>query len=173
MFSVSVLKERLAMAMAVGLRSRFLAHQRRPRRRARRAARQTLTSPIATASLRRVSPAEIPDLARLLLADDAGEIGGAKARIDRADLRPDLAEHRLVGGDGEVADRRRARCRRRWRKPCTRAMTGLGTSRIRRCSSSIGRPMVPRPSYWPSCARLVAAGAEGLVAGAGEHDHAD
>jgi len=31
-------------------------------------------------------------------------------------------------------------------------MTGLGASRIAACSSSIGSPMVPRPSYWPSCA---------------------
>jgi len=31
-------------------------------------------------------------------------------------------------------------------KPCTRAITGLGTSRMAVCSSSIGRPMVPRPS---------------------------
>jgi 2-ketocyclohexanecarboxyl-CoA hydrolase len=29
---------------------------------------------------------------------------------------------------------------------CTRAITGLGTSRMAWCSSSIGRPMVPRPS---------------------------
>jgi hypothetical protein len=31
-------------------------------------------------------------------------------------------------------------------KPCTRAITGLGTSRIAVCSSSIGSPIVPRPS---------------------------
>jgi len=31
-------------------------------------------------------------------------------------------------------------------------MTGLGTSRIALCSSSIGRPAVPRPSYWPEWA---------------------
>ena len=32
-----------------------------------------------------------------------------------------------------------------------RAITGFGTSRMRLCNSSIGRPMVPRPLYWPSC----------------------
>jgi hypothetical protein len=31
-------------------------------------------------------------------------------------------------------------------KPCTRAITGFGTSRMSDCNSSIGRPMVPRPS---------------------------
>src|SRR5258707_5837838 len=36
--------------------------------------------------------------------------------------------------------------------PLTRAMTGLGTSRIRPCNSSIGSPTTPRPSYCPSCA---------------------
>src|SRR5258707_8745171 len=36
--------------------------------------------------------------------------------------------------------------------PLTRAMTGLGTSRIRPCNSSIGNPTTPRPSYCPSCA---------------------
>jgi hypothetical protein len=36
--------------------------------------------------------------------------------------------------------------------PCTRAITGLGTSRIALCNSSIGKPAVPRPSYCPECA---------------------
>jgi len=57
----------------------------------------------------RVAPAHIPDLARLLLADDARQIGGAEAGIDRADLRPHLAQLRLVRRDAEVADRRQQR----------------------------------------------------------------
>ena len=45
-----------------------------------------------------------------------------------------------------------ARCRRRWHSP------GRGRSPVsaRRgsaaCNSSTGRPIMPRPSYWPSCA---------------------
>src|SRR3984893_11012455 len=50
-----------------------------------------------------VAAAQEPDLARPLLADQARQIGGAPARIDRADARPDLAEHRLVRGDRQVA----------------------------------------------------------------------
>jgi hypothetical protein len=52
-----------------------------------------------------VAAAQVPDLARLLLADDAREIGRAEAGIDRADLGPDLAELGLLGGDGQVAER--------------------------------------------------------------------
>src|SRR5438552_18147887 len=37
-----------------------------------------------------VAAAQKPDLARPLLADQARQIGGAPARIDRADARPDL-----------------------------------------------------------------------------------
>jgi hypothetical protein len=54
---------------------------------------------------RRVAAAQIPDLARLLLADQARKISGAEARIDRADPRPGLAELGPVRRDGEVADR--------------------------------------------------------------------
>src|SRR5206468_10607391 len=46
-----------------------------------------------------VLAAQEPDLARLLLANDARQVGRAPARIDRADLRADLAEGRLLGGD--------------------------------------------------------------------------
>src|SRR6266540_3157245 len=53
-----------------------------------------------------VAAAQKPDLARALLAHQARQIGGAPARIDRADARPDLAEHRLFRGDRQVADGR-------------------------------------------------------------------
>src|SRR5205823_11802179 len=50
-----------------------------------------------------VAAAQEPDLARPLLADQPRQIGGAPARIDRADARPDLAELRLLRGDRQVA----------------------------------------------------------------------
>src|SRR6266436_1028485 len=46
---------------------------------------------------RAIAPVEIPDLARFLLADDAGKIRRSESRIDGADLRADLAKLRLVG----------------------------------------------------------------------------
>src|SRR5690606_6415674 len=51
-----------------------------------------------------VLPAEIPDFARLLLADDARQIAGAKAAVEAADDGTGLAEDGVVGGDGQIAD---------------------------------------------------------------------
>src|SRR5690606_24506069 len=51
-----------------------------------------------------VGAAEEPDLARLLLADDAGEVARAVARVEGADLRAGLHEAGVLAGDGEVAD---------------------------------------------------------------------
>ena len=51
-----------------------------------------------------VLAAQEPDLAGLLLADDAGEVGRAEAAVERADLRSGLAEAGVVGGDRQVAD---------------------------------------------------------------------
>src|SRR5919201_489916 len=53
--------------------------------------------------LRVVLLAQEPDLACLLLADDAGEQPGAVAAVEAADPRPGLAEARVVGRDREVA----------------------------------------------------------------------
>src|SRR5438132_885699 len=53
--------------------------------------------------LRRVLPAEVPDLPRLLLADDARQVRGAEPRIDAAHAWPDLSEDRRVGGNRQVA----------------------------------------------------------------------
>ncbi len=50
-----------------------------------------------------VLTAEIPDLARFFLPDDAGEVTGAEAAIETADFGAGLAEARVVGGDGEIA----------------------------------------------------------------------
>jgi hypothetical protein len=44
-----------------------------------------------------------PDLAAPLLADDAGEVGRAETGVERADPWTALAEARVLGGDGEVA----------------------------------------------------------------------
>src|SRR6266545_4342124 len=54
--------------------------------------------------LRVVLLAQEPDLARLLLADDAREQAGAVAAVEAADARPGLAEARVVGSDRQVAD---------------------------------------------------------------------
>ena len=51
-----------------------------------------------------VLAAEIPDFAGFFLADDAGEVAGAEAAIERTDLRAGLAETGVVRGDGEIAD---------------------------------------------------------------------
>ena len=48
--------------------------------------------------------AKVPDLAGLLLADDTGEVGSAETAIKAADRRASLAEHGVVGGDGEITD---------------------------------------------------------------------
>ena len=53
-----------------------------------------------------VAPAHIPDLARLFLADDAGQIVCAEPRIDRSHLWADLSEDRFVRANRQVADRR-------------------------------------------------------------------
>ena len=51
----------------------------------------------------RVASAEVPDLAGLLLADKAGQVGSAEAAVEAAHAGPGLAEACVVGGDGEVA----------------------------------------------------------------------
>ena len=50
-----------------------------------------------------VLAAQEPDLAGALLADDAGEVAGAEAGVEGADARAGLAELRGVRGDGQVA----------------------------------------------------------------------
>src|SRR5690606_28476170 len=53
--------------------------------------------------LRVVLAAQIPDLARLLLADDARQITGTKAAVEAAHFGPNLAEDSVVRRDGEIA----------------------------------------------------------------------
>ena len=119
-----------------------------------------------------IAAAQIPDLARLLLADDAGEKGGAVAGIDRAHLRADLAEDRLFRADGEVADGGQH----------VAAADGValhaGDHRLRHVADG-GVQFLHRQADRAAAVviavvrRLVAAGAEGPVAGAGQHDRAD
>src|SRR5947209_1919497 len=45
-----------------------------------------------------------PDLAGALLADDAGEVGAAKARVEGADPRPDLPKPRMLYRHRHVTD---------------------------------------------------------------------
>src|SRR6185369_3853084 len=47
---------------------------------------------------------QVPYLPRLLLADEAGEVGGAESRVDAPDARPHLPEARVLGGEAEIAD---------------------------------------------------------------------
>ncbi len=47
---------------------------------------------------------QVPPSMLKLRTDDAGHVRGPVAGVEAADLGPCLAEHRVVGGDGEVAD---------------------------------------------------------------------
>src|SRR5262249_14679690 len=52
-----------------------------------------------------VLPAQEPDLARLLLTDDAREVRAAEPGVEAADARPGLTEQRFDGGDGQMSVR--------------------------------------------------------------------
>src|SRR4029079_895741 len=54
--------------------------------------------------LRVVLLAEVPDLARLLLPDDAGQEPGSVATVEAADARARLADPCVLRRDGEVAN---------------------------------------------------------------------
>ncbi len=104
-FSLSALNERLAMAIASGFSRKFRAplvdlfvelvgrHH-------------GIDHAHVVGLFRRVAAAQIPDLPRPLLADEAREIRGAESWIDRADLGPDLPEYRLLRRDGQIAQGR-------------------------------------------------------------------
>ena len=94
------------MAIAVGLRSLSSAHQLSTSSSSSLGRHHRVDQAHVVGLLRAVAPAQVPDLARPLLADEAREIGGAEAGIDRPDLGADLPEHRLLGRDGQVAQRR-------------------------------------------------------------------
>ena len=128
----------------------------------------------ALRGLRVVLAAQEPDLARPLLADDAREVAGAEAGVERADARAGLAEARRVGGDREVAqhvqhvsaaDRVAVhRGDHRLGDVADHAVQVLDLEQAR-----LRRPVVAGLG----ALLLVAAGAEGPVAGAGEAHDAD
>src|SRR5260370_13924990 len=124
--------------------------------------------------LRVVLLAKEPDLAGLLLADDAGEEARAVTAIEAPDLRPGLAEAGVVRGDRQVAHD---------------VEHVASTDRIagHHRDDGFGQPPdldLQVEDVEPSCARridvavvaadaLVAAGAERLGAGPGQDDDAD
>ena len=117
-----------------------------------------------------VAAAQVPDLPRALLADEPRQIGRAEARIDRADLRPDLPEHRLLGRDGEIAQRREhvAAADREALHPRDHRLGHVANERLHLVDRQAdGAP----PAVAALVRALVGAGAERAVAGAGEHDH--
>src|SRR5712691_9999316 len=122
--------------------------------------------------LRAVAPAQIPDFPRALLADQPRQIGGAEAGINRPDLGPDLPEHRLLGGDGQVAQRRQHVA------AADRDFLGAGDHRLGHVADE-RLQLVDRQADGAAAAvaafmrALVGAGAEGAVAGAGQHDDGD
>ena len=129
--------------------------------------------------VRAVLAAEKPDLLGLLGADEAGEQSGAEAAVERADLRAGLAEHRVVGGDGEVADEVQ-------HVAAANGETGdLGDDRLGQPAHldvQVGDVEAPDAGRAGGVRHLVAgvaadvliaAGAEGVRALAGEDDHAD
>ena len=103
MFSLSALNERLAIAIAVGDSAQDLAAPRLDFGVELLGRHDLVDEPHRERLGRRVAPAQEPDLARPLLADEPRQIGGAPARIDRADLGADLAELRLLRRDRQVA----------------------------------------------------------------------
>ena len=103
MFSLSALNERLAMAIAVGLSARISRHHASTSASSCVGRHDLVDEPHLERLGGGVAAAQKPDLARPLLADEARQIGGAPARIDRADARADLAEHRVLRGDRQIA----------------------------------------------------------------------
>ena len=124
--------------------------------------------------LRVVALAQVPDLPRLLLADDACQVAGAEAAVEGADARAGLAEHGVVGGDRQVAhhvqdvaaadgeaghhgdDRQRTAAHLPLELQHVEAVDALGV-----LVAGVAAHL------------LVAAGAERQVARAGQDDHAD
>ena len=121
-----------------------------------------------------VLAAQVPDLARALLAEDARQVGAAEAGVERADARAGLAEARVVGGDRQVAQHVQ-HVAAADRDAVHGGDHGLGNvadhavQRLDLEQARLGRPVVAGLV----ALLLVAARAERLVARAGQHDHAD
>jgi len=113
-----------------------------------------------------IAAAQEPDLAGALLADMAGQEGGAEARIDRTDLGADLPN--CAFSEAMVRSHRVAKTLPPpMAKPCTRAMVTLRTSRmalwqlLHRHADGAARAV---QAVLGQVHLLVAAGAEGLFA---------
>jgi hypothetical protein len=119
-----------------------------------------------------VAAAQVPDLARLLLAHHGGQVGRAPAGVDRADLGADLAEHGLLGRDGQVAQRGQhvAAADGKALHPRDHGLGHVADGAVQffhRQAHGAAAVVVA------AVGGLVATGAEGAVAGAGQHDGGD
>ena len=122
--------------------------------------------------LRRVLTAQIPDLARFLLAHHACQVPGAVAGVHAAHARARLAEHGRVGGDREVAEHVQHVAAADGEAVDHRdhRLGDVADRAVQRLH--VHGALIPGIAAVPALL-LVAAGAERLVAGAGQHDHAD
>ena len=124
--------------------------------------------------VRVVARAAVPDLARLLVPDDACQVRGTVPAVEAPDARAGLAEDGVVGGDGQIADH---------------VQHVAAPDRIARHHGDDGlrqgpdlplqvEDVQPRHPVLVDVSAvaahpLVAAGAEGVRSGAGEHDDPD
>jgi hypothetical protein len=129
---------------------------------------------MARAPPARRTAAQEPDLAGLLLADAAGQVAGAEAAVEAADPRPGLPEHGVVGRDREVADHVQHVAAADG-PAGHHGHDGLGQRAdllLQVEHVQAGHAVVTDVALIAAHA-LVAAGAEGLAAGAREDDDAD
>src|ERR1035437_1159374 len=119
--------------------------------------------------IRRILAAQEPNLARFFLADQARQVGGAEPGIDAANPRTDLAEAGGIGRDGKVAD---------YMEDVSSAdcvAVDRGDDRLGNVADDFVQRLDVHPAAIASATArgLVAARAEGAVAGAGQDHHPD
>ena len=136
--------------------------------------------PISSASCGGVLAAQEPDLLGLLRADQVRQQPGAEAAVEGADLRPDLPEAGVVGGDRQVADEvqhvaaaDRVAGDHRHDRLGQPADLHVQVGDVEAPDACAGRPVVVVEVAGVAAHALVAARAEGVRPLAGEHDHAD
>ena len=122
-----------------------------------------------------VLAAQHPELLGLLRPDQRRQQRRAEAAVERADLRPDLAEARVVGGDREVADEvqhvaaaDRVAGHHRHHRLGQPADLHVQVGDVEAPDARAARDVAGVAAH-----ALVAAGAERVRALAGQHDHAD
>jgi len=120
----------------------------------------------------RIAPVEIPYLARLLLTDYACEIRCTESGIDGPDLRPDLTKLRTIRCNRQIANRRKdvTSTDRKTVDPGDNRFGHIADDALELIDGQSDRAA---PVVLPIVCALVAAGAKGLVAGAGQNDNAD